>query len=531
MTLIGDYTVPRKLTITPGNVQISEILTPSGEQSSLVIITYTLVSFESEIASITPFFSIDGSDPSIVANAGVGGDGLTGLSTSPSGIQHTFIWNSLHDTEGITSIVREVSVLFKIIPIDVSGDPDSNGATTGTFVVDNLPIAPIYNSSSLLDEHKTEDTTPIFIWDIPTDPGSDNIDGRLSYADDVDFSLNEVLKSSDNTTDNPYWADPPGIKTFEYSVAINTNKKFGDYYVSNLVVTSEAGTAFTFDNLIDSITGVDIPTNLTNPQIMISSKNGKASYLTVKSATGFTLAKNQLGDDTDSIVDVWIFDGATAWDEYWKESIAVISTSFVTITFASLGNDINGTAIPSNITNPVIAVLNEADRICIIDNITDTGFDIKKAALGGDANGVATIMIMIDSTKVYCDRDVVITSETVSLSTTWDNQTDDTDGAGAFPNVLFAAQCILLQKADRQVIGSMISDYGHRLKKAQSGGDTNGKVDLIVFSAPAVEGVNWSPVPLEGVDDIMSGEQMRYTVLASGALNQQDYFWRVAGGN
>lgn len=529
MTIVGDFTSPRKLTIVPGNVQISNIVTPDGEQSDEVTITYTLQSDQSETASIVPTFSTDGSDPTTTANEGSGGDGLTGLATSPDGVVHTFIWNSLHATEGITSIAREVGVLFKIIPKDASGDAGA-GMTTNEFLVDNLPIMPTYISDSFIDDFKTEDTTPTFIWEIPTDPGTDNIDGQIQWADDIIFTTNLVTKSSDNDTDNPYWADPPGVKTFEYNVTTNTNKTFGDYYVSNLSVTSESGTAFTFDDLIDTITGTDIPTTLTSPQIMISPKNGRPVYLTAKSNTGFTLAKAQLGDDSDAVVDVWIFDGATSWDEYWEEGIAVSSKSLTTILFSSLGNDINGTAIPSSITNPVIAVMNRKDRIVIVENITNNGFDVRKAALGGDSDGLINVMILKDSTDVYNDRDVTVSSETVASSTTWDNRTDDTDGGGAFPSILFGAQCILLQKKDRQVIAPIISDYGHRFKKSQSGSDVDGVADVIVFSAPAAAG-SWSPVPLEGVDDQFSGEKMKYTVPAGDVLSQGTFFWRIAGGN
>lgn len=529
MTDIGDYTNPRKITITPGNVQISSITTPSDEQSDQVIITYVLQSDQSETASIVPTFSIDGSDPTTVAKNGTGGEGLTGLATSPDGVTHTFAWDSLDATEGITSIAREVSVLFKIIPKDASGSVGT-GMTTGSFITDNLPIAPTYDDDSFINDYKTEDTTPTFVWTVPTDPGVDQLDGRLSFSDDISFLVNEEIKSSDNTTDNPIWATTPGALTFEYKVLTTTAKTHGDFFIRNQTVIAEGGTAFTFAGLTDSITGSVLPTNITDPQIMVVPKNGRMVYQSAKSGTGFTLNKSEFGDSADAVVDIFIFDGTTAWDEYWIENFNVTSKSAVSVLFSSFGADANGTVVATTIINPIIAVMNQKDRMVIVENISNTGFDVREAAMGAAIDGQVTIMIMKDSTDIYCDRDVAVTNKTVSSSTPWSSFTDDTDAGAALPSQIPGAMCILLQKKDRMVNSVVVSDFGLRLTKAQSGSDTDGSVDVIVFGAAVGAGI-WIPVPLEGIADTHEGVQMRFTLLDADALSQGIFFWRVAAGN
>ncbi len=531
MTIVDDFSDPRKITITPGDVQISSITTPSGEQSGLVTITYVLQSDQSETASIVVEFSIDDSDPSTATDDGAGGDGLTGLTTSPDGVTHTYIWNSLDaGGGGITSIAKQTNVLIKITPKDEDASV-GDSLTTDSFTVDNLPIAATYHSTSFAEDFKTEDTTPTFVWIIPSDPGTDNIDGQLQYATDIVFATGLVTVSSDNDTDNPIWATSPGALTFEYFVTATTAKTFGDFFIRNQTVSAEGGTAFTFAGLTDSITGVAVTTPITDPQIMVVPKNGRLVYQSAKSTTGFTLKKSQFGDSADAIVDIFIFDGTTAWDEFWEEDFAVTSKSATTVAFSSLGTDANGTTIETTITNPVIAVMHQKDRLVIIENITNTGFDIRKSQMGGDVDGQVTIMIMKDSTDVYSIRDVAVTNETVSTSTTWDNFTD-VDGSAALPATIAGAMCIVLNKNDRMVNAVMVSDYGLRLTKAQSGSEADGSVDLIVFGAAVGAGI-WIPVPLEGVSDSFGDDTqlMRFTILTANALAQNVYFWRASGGN
>jgi len=68
-----------------------------------VLIAYSLTDAESETCSITVHYSLDGGDNWNVATAGSGGDGTTGLSSSPSGSSHTFVWASGSDIVNVNN--------------------------------------------------------------------------------------------------------------------------------------------------------------------------------------------------------------------------------------------------------------------------------------------------------------------------------------------------------------------------------------------------------------------------------------------
>jgi hypothetical protein len=112
------------------------LTTPTLPQKGNVPIAYTLSDAESDLCSIQVQFSRDGGLTWRAATAGPGGDGVTGLTSSPAGTAHTFVWNSAADV-GANAIVDNVGI--RITP----SDPLGPGAvqSTGSFTVNYRDLA------------------------------------------------------------------------------------------------------------------------------------------------------------------------------------------------------------------------------------------------------------------------------------------------------------------------------------------------------------------------------------------------------
>jgi hypothetical protein len=103
------------------------ITTPAGDQSGNVTISYNLKDAESDNCTIMAQYSLDNIT---WLDAGVGGDGMINLTSTPAGVDHTFVWASGTDIPHTNAIVY-----FRIRPYD--GDLAGDYATTGEFSVDN----------------------------------------------------------------------------------------------------------------------------------------------------------------------------------------------------------------------------------------------------------------------------------------------------------------------------------------------------------------------------------------------------------
>ncbi len=107
--------------------------TPTSPQSGNITITYTVLDANSDPVNVEPYYSTnDGSTWNLATSAG--GDGLTDLSSSPSGTEHTFIWASNTDLPNTST-----SVLFSFSVVESPGNPGSYGVggQSGAFTVDN----------------------------------------------------------------------------------------------------------------------------------------------------------------------------------------------------------------------------------------------------------------------------------------------------------------------------------------------------------------------------------------------------------
>ncbi len=112
-------------------VPSAAITTPSGTQSGNVTINYTLTDANSDPCSILAQYSPDGGTTWDAATLGSGGDATTGLTSSPSGTSHSFVWASGTDLGNVLNSKVE----FRITPSSSSGT--GSNATSGIFTVNN----------------------------------------------------------------------------------------------------------------------------------------------------------------------------------------------------------------------------------------------------------------------------------------------------------------------------------------------------------------------------------------------------------
>jgi len=150
------------------------VTTPSSPASGSVSISYTLTDAESDICSIMVHYSTDGGITFESATEGSGGDGTTGLTSSDTGVTHTYIWNSFADL-GYTNYI---GVIIRITPSDIK-----TGALdiTDPFNVNNneAPIAQV-------DTPTTVQSGDVFITYTLFDSNSDPVDIEIEWWDPFD---------------------------------------------------------------------------------------------------------------------------------------------------------------------------------------------------------------------------------------------------------------------------------------------------------------------------------------------------------
>lgn len=135
-----------------GSAPTAVVTTPVGAQHSNVPVDFTLGDAESNPISITVEVSLDGGTSWGPATPGYGNGSLSGLTSSPGGTPHTFLWNSVDDGAGIGGLTN-VTVRLRITPSD--GNPGTAG-TSANFTVDNT-VQRVIGVASALFPHTLPD--------------------------------------------------------------------------------------------------------------------------------------------------------------------------------------------------------------------------------------------------------------------------------------------------------------------------------------------------------------------------------------
>jgi len=170
-------------TDTPPAVSVT---TPSGAVNDTVGITYRLIDFEAgDRADVSVEFSQDGGSTfQTAAQAFVeGAEGTTNLTTSDTGVDHTFFWNTAEDLGALN--VTGVQVRVTVRP---AGDDDgpTDTATTSSFDVLNRFMTTLAAQSSALELLPTAITL--------------NSAGDLFFADAAGHRVLRLSKSTGLTT-------------------------------------------------------------------------------------------------------------------------------------------------------------------------------------------------------------------------------------------------------------------------------------------------------------------------------------------
>jgi hypothetical protein len=128
----NDFLVEVKIVPVGESPPVAVVQTPQGVQSGDVNISYTLKDAQGDTCTISVVFSEDGGLTLHTATAAPGGDGTAGLTSSPTGQNHLFVWDSVADI-GLTS---QNDIRIRITPSDSQvGTPGE----TSNFSVDNVP--------------------------------------------------------------------------------------------------------------------------------------------------------------------------------------------------------------------------------------------------------------------------------------------------------------------------------------------------------------------------------------------------------
>jgi len=134
--------------VTPNTPPSATATPPTGVQIMNIPISYTLTDAESDPLSIVVEYSIDGGSTWNPATAGPGGDGISGLTSSPTGVPHLFVWASRINNVALTGPVSTVQI--RITPSDSAA---GTAGTTGNFTVNNKVTAYRITDLRLRDPH------------------------------------------------------------------------------------------------------------------------------------------------------------------------------------------------------------------------------------------------------------------------------------------------------------------------------------------------------------------------------------------
>ena len=186
-------------------VPSASVDTPTGVQSGDVTISYTLTDPNSNLIYIIVEYSDDGGSHWLDPTMGTGGQGTTGLSSSPGGTSHTYVWNSSADIG-----TKQDDIRIRITPYDAGGE--GTAGETNNFTVDNLPsnavtIGDICNTTTI--------TVPIMVHNVAEADGICTFTVFLDYYDEDDPDAQITCKATaitqgdiPNFTPNLYYADP-----------------------------------------------------------------------------------------------------------------------------------------------------------------------------------------------------------------------------------------------------------------------------------------------------------------------------------
>jgi PKD repeat protein len=168
------------------------VATPAGVQFGNIPINYFLSDVESDTCSIAVQYSTNGANWN-TATMGSAGEGLTGLTSSPGGTAHTFLWDSRADNVAPSAQLDTVKV--KITPTDfhVGTAGETNAFSVNNSITNNPPTVIITDGPADGSTVSTNQVT--FTWS-----GSDTDGSVIGYYYSFDHDPPDVWTTDTSIT-------------------------------------------------------------------------------------------------------------------------------------------------------------------------------------------------------------------------------------------------------------------------------------------------------------------------------------------
>ncbi len=214
---------------------IAIVTTPSETQSAQITMTHKLYDQQFDMCSIQVQFSDDNGLSWHTATMGTGGDGLLNLTSSPSGVTHSYQWDSVEDI-GYTI---QNTMRIRIVPSDIAV---GIGDSTANFTVDNAIDTDADNLPDLWEEKYFADLCHDAEGDDDLNSGDPAPDGKTNYEEYVagtdptdPTSLLQLLAVSMESADVKLkWSSVPGKQ-----YAVYYSDDMIDWTIVNPVIYSQ----------------------------------------------------------------------------------------------------------------------------------------------------------------------------------------------------------------------------------------------------------------------------------------------------
>ena len=543
----GDISESRAREVFQSDIKVVSISAPtvSSENGSPIYVTYTLDSDRGTSVASGTDTSPSGSrsigvDVEYSTNSGTSysgnctaltsdplHSGTTSLTVATTGTSYVFVWDSAVD---LSTAYQAATVRVRVRAYD--GTAWSPFSESAVFTVDMLPTAPTIVSPDNL--YFDSDTTPDFIWAIPTDPGSDRMVFRIEIDDDPEFGSATI---DHNSQDN---AGTAGQSRFMHKITALPSTKYAAnegtgtvYYIKGLSVTSFTGAATTYASLTDYHSDTAVATTLTNPQIMLVNRADRRCYIPPASitTTQFTIYKSAAGVDTNGIVDLIIYSGAAnTFETRWVDLTGISTATAYTYGAGSFATDLMSNSISASITNVRPEILEGTDCGVYISSAGNTGFTLNLSDARIDSTATVRVCLRIDPSEAYLEQSLTVTDTSIGTANNIANitgLTDDTNGGAAWPDYIPGVISTVTHTSDRLLVWSLVNGDG--FGGYMSGGGIASSCTAAVHGAADGSYPIWVDVPPLGVSDSYEGGYARYRV--TDTLSTGTYFWRVRAGN
>jgi len=518
-TAYGDYAQSSDLTVSLlPTVTITGPATDT-TQGAPIYIQYNAVSNrDAPSLTATVTYSTNGGSSFTAATAMTSDSAHSGVSGLSSGAK-TFVWNSANDV-GVT--FQGTNNMIRIIISD--GTNTSVAANSAVFKIDMLPSPPSLISPA--DGYFDTGTDAKFVFTVPTDAGSDRLVFKWELDNDDDFSSPTVSRDSVS-----YYT------RFRHRVSQSQSTKNGaggiSHFIYGLAVTS-GSQAVTYASLTDYYTESSLPTNLTNPQILLINRADRRAFISPStiSSTGFTISKSAVGIDANGSVDLLIFSGAAnSFTTYWVDLTLTASSTSYTLGTSPFQTDLLGNAIPSSISNLRPEILEGSDWGVYVSAAANNGFTLKRSVSGVAESAVVRVCLRSDPSTTYQHQSLTVSSVTDTSSSFPSVLDDDTNGSASWPDYVPGTILNVTNRSDRNVIlGEHYSDIVN-FKKSKAGSDNNGDAVIHGFSESNTKTPYWSRVSPNGVPDSFEGDHCRYEFNSADDPTDGTYSWRATAGN